>query len=285
MIISCGGKIMKIGIKTEEYVGKFGFDRGVERIAEMGYDTVDYSALCPGFPEGEAEAEFEKKLTLERKKFEEVGLEISQTHGPWRYPPRDATPEDRAERFGQMSKAIRGTAYLGCKNMVIHNIMPFGTTDTDPVAAVEMNREYMGRLAEVGKEYGVVVCMENMPFRQQALAKPADLLAFVKSMNTPWLRMCLDTGHCAVHGLSVGDAVRTVGKDYLYALHVHDNDGTRDRHWIPYTGVVDWEDFSKALVEIGYERSVSLESNISKDNWDAEELQTIKAVRKLAGRE
>ena len=52
------------------------------------------------------------------------------------------------------------------------------------------------------------------------------------------------------------------GKELLRVLHVHDNDGHGDRHWLPYTGVIDWDDFSNALEEIGFEGSLSLETHI-----------------------
>ena len=60
------------------------------------------------------------------------------------------------------------------------------------------------------------------------------------------------------------DSIRLLGREYLACLHVHDNDGVRDLHWVPYRGVIDWADFSLALHEIGYEGTLSLETNVSK---------------------
>ena len=77
--------------------------------------------------------------------------------------------------------------------------------------------------------------------------------------------MALGAGLCAIYGDSVGYAVRTIGKEYLSALHVHDNDGRGDNHWLPGQGVIDWSDFSKALGEIGFEGTVSLETAVSGD--------------------
>ncbi|MBP5767054.1 MAG: sugar phosphate isomerase/epimerase, partial [Clostridia bacterium] len=75
-------------------------------------------------------------------------------------------------------------------------------------------------------------------------------------------KVCLDTGHCAVCGVKAGDAVRETGKEYLAVLHVHDNNGRGDFHWLPYFGVIDWRDFTAALKEIGYDGSLSLETNV-----------------------
>ena len=86
----------------------------------------------------------------------------------------------------------------------------------------------------------------------------------MKEFDSPFFRVCLDTGHAAVLGLSPADSVRLVGREYLTCLHIHDNDGVRDLHWVPYRGVIDWADFSLALHEIGYKGTLSLETNVSK---------------------
>ena len=281
---------MKIGITTGGYLHRYGYEKGLERMRAHGYETLDYGDFSdtetPLF--AGTESEFEKTLSAQRDQITAAGIEISQVHGPWRWPMHDETPENRAERFEKMAKSIRGTAVLGCKHFVIHNIMPFGGVDTDPVAAVKMNEEFFGNLLRIAEEYKVIICMENMPFLQQALAKPADMLAFVKRFDSPYMRMCLDTGHCSVHGLSPADAVRTIGKDYLCVMHVHDNDGKGDRHWLPYTGVIDWDDYAKALVEIGYEGSVSLETNVSgdpgKEDLTEAELALAHSALRIAGR-
>ena len=102
-----------------------------------------------------------------------------------------------------------------------------------------------------------------MPFTKLILSTPVQVLDFVKEFDSPWFRVCLDTGHAAVFGLSPADAARMIGKDRLACLHVHDNDGRGDYHWLPFRGVIDWEDFSRALREIGFEGSLSLETNVS----------------------
>lgn len=281
---------MKIGIMSGAYIGRYGFDQGLEKMRKHGYETIDDQSFChteaPLF--ALSEREFELTLTERRRKYAQYGIEVAQIHGPWRYPILDFTAEQRKERFEKMAKSIRGSAVLGCPYMVIHSIMPYGPRDLSTETVWDINADFMGRLAKIGQEYGVVVCMENMPFIHQHLATPAALLAFVKSMNTPWLRMCLDTGHAAVfkNGMSPADAVRLWGTEYLRTLHVHDNDGKHDRHWIPGTGVIDWQDFSAALREVGYQGSLSLETAVPADvteNRDAAEQRLAKLALSLAG--
>ena len=257
--------MMKIGIESAGYIEHYGLREGLRRMKAQGYETLDYQTLADTETSLYtcSEAEYTKKLIEVRNECAAAGIEISQTHGPWRWPPQDYTEEQRAERFEKMVKAIRGTAILGCPYMVIHSILPFGDDkDPDPERLWSMNYEFMGRLADAGREYGVIVCHENMPMLALSNSTPEAILKFVRTLNHPNFKICLDTGHCAVFGLSVGDAVRMTGKELLRVLHVHDNDGHGDRHWLPYTGVIDWDDFSNALEEIGFEGSLSLETHI-----------------------
>jgi hypothetical protein len=53
--------------------------------------------------------------------------------------------------------------------------------------------------------------------------------------------------------------------DLLGSLHVHDNDSTRDAHATPGNGNIDWEDFSNALREVGFDKVLSFETQVDKD--------------------
>ncbi len=263
---------MKIGTMSSPFLGYYKTpERAYERIASLGFDCMDFQTLChteePIF--AMSETDFEKHLHAERELAASFGLSFSQTHGPWRWPPHDGTPEERAERFDAMAKAIRGTAYVGAPHFVIHCIMPFGCDSGEsPDVQKEMNREFFGGLLKVAEEYGVVIDLENLPFPRLPISRTNEVLDFVKDMNTPWMRMCLDTGHCSFYGDSPADSVRLIGKEYLTTLHVHDNDGPCDRHWEPGQGIIDWADFSRALHEIDFEGVVSLETGVPGDITD-----------------
>ena len=84
----------------------------------------------------------------------------------------------------------------------------------------------------------------------------------MKKIDSQYFRVCLDTGHCAVTKSDPAEAVRLIGADYLRVLHVHDNDGRGDFHWLPCTGVINWEEFSRALHDIGFGGVFSLETDV-----------------------
>jgi len=95
-------KGMKIGIESAAYLhGDVAFADGARRMRSHGYDCLDYGGFCntetPLF--AGSEAEFEKTLAEQKRILDAEGIEVSQTHGPWRFPMRDETEEDRAERL------------------------------------------------------------------------------------------------------------------------------------------------------------------------------------------
>lgn len=254
---------MKIGIESAAYFPRYGTVAGLRRMAAQGFKTVDYQGFVytDNVLFAKDDAGFEKELLQLKKDCADAGIEIFQSHGPWRWPPRDFSEEDRAERFEKMARSIRGNAILGCRYFVIHPIMPFGDNQNpDPDTFYKMNFEFMNRLCDVADQCGVTVCLENMPMPALTLATPAQILAFVKDVNRENFKVCLDTGHCTVCGVDPADAVRLTGKEYLKVLHVHDNNGHSDLHWLPGFGVINWKEFGKALRDIDYDGSFSLET-------------------------
>lgn len=244
-------------------MARWGKDK-YKKMMELGFEAMDFSndvtdrhAKCIITNE-----EFLLEVREEKKLIDESGIEVHQMHGPWRWPPQDYTPEDRADRMSRMKASIEGCAILGCENWVIHNIMPFGHEDLKQDKGNEtweMNLEFFTELAKTAHQNGVTICVENMPMPNFSIGAPADTVRFIKAMNDDCFKMCYDVGHAAV--IPGVDPVQTVYeiKDYLRAVHIHDNLGKVDQHFIPYFGVIDWDGIGKALRDIGFKGAFSLE--------------------------
>ncbi len=253
---------MKLGMAGNRFgiFSRFGTDC-YQTLKALGYDGIDFATTeTDDFLYTLSEQELERVLLEERNMIESAGMEIHQVHGPWRHPTQDATPENRAERMEKMEKSIRMASMLGSKNWIIHPLFPFGEEDATHAAATwDINLEFMQRLLQYAKAHDVTICFENMPFLHFSLARPADILRFVKTINDDHFKICLDTGHANVFDdLTAGDSVRLL-KDEIRAFHIHDNKWNMDMHLTPYYGTVDWADFGAALKEIDYQGVFSLE--------------------------
>lgn len=252
---------MKIGIVTSDFL--HWNEKRYDKMREAGFKYADFGManteselyLC-------GEADFVKRLTNELELAKKSHMKINQVHGPWRWPPRDSTLEDRIERMDKMKKSIYAASVLECKNWVVHPIMPFGISDkgTDKEKETwKLNIEFMKELLAEAKQYGVTVCVENMPMPDFSIASPEDILRLVKEVDDENFKICFDTGHAAIcAGSEIGDEVRKLGKE-IRVLHIHDNDGVSDLHKMPLCGIINWKDFNKSLSDIGFDGVFSLE--------------------------
>ena len=251
---------MEIGISCDAYL-----PYGAQRYKAMFEDGFRFCDLNPSEAyEGVYDLEESAFLELLQKELalaEKAGIGFYQLHGPTRYPPRDATEEERAEQKDRMEKCFRAAKLLKCPYVVQHPLMPFGTKeDPDLEQVIQINVEFFRSLLPAARENGVTICLENMPMSKLSISYPDSILRVVRTINDPNFAFCLDTGHSIVKGVQPGEAVRAAG-DLLKVLHVHDSDGARDRHWYPGEGAIDWADLSAALKETGYSGVMNLETN------------------------
>ena len=258
---------MKIGI-TESSYRVYPKEIRYQKMKEHGFTCADYGmSNTEVAPYTLDDAEFDAYLTEERRLAEDAGIVISQVHGPWRWPPQDATEEDRAERMEKMKRSIRGTAVLGCKNWIVHPIMPYGINELgtdDAQKTWDLNVVFMRELLACAKEHDIIICFENMPMRGLSLGSPEATLDFVKEMDHDHFKMCLDLGHMTLFKKeTAGDFVRKHA-DMIPVFHIHDSNGWADLHLMPYFGITDWDDFGKALREVQYEGVFSLEATLPK---------------------
>lgn len=248
---------MKTGIE-ETYYKRFYGDDYFEKLIEDGFDCIDYQGFInvntPFFklPFEKFKAELIKTRELARK----AGVEISQTHAPWAWPPCDETDEQKKRLSEDIVKSIKGTALLGCKYMAVHTICCHIKPEIENF--VEQNVEFFKPLTETAKEYGVTLCLENLPFTYINETEHTGTMKIAELVGNG-MEICLDTGHSMVWKIQPAEAVRYFGS-HLKILHVHDNNGVGDFHGLPYTGKIDWDDFCAALKEVGYKGCMSIET-------------------------
>lgn len=253
---------MRIGIKCDlkKGFGRWG-DEKYKKLKEIGFDAVDFDLSDT---ETELYGEGGEEILLRQKALaKEAGIEIHQCHGPWRFPPKDYTLEDRKERMDKMKKSIRMASVLGCKNWVVHPLMPCGIEEIgteDATKTWDINIEFMKELTRTAREYDVIICYENMPMHKFSLGKPEDILRVVDEINDDHFKVCLDTGHVNVYEnvLEVAEEVRRIGNK-IQIMHIHDNKCKFDLHMSPYYGWINWEEFAASLKDINYKGVFSLE--------------------------
>jgi len=103
-------------------------------------------------------------------------------------------------------------------------------------------------------EAGIAVVLEN-----DTEKSPDLLVRLVKAVGNPFLGLCLDIGH--QHLFSELGALEWVCRmdQWLFHIHLHDNDRSGDHHWPLGRGTVDFESFYAAILGHVPQATISLE--------------------------
>ena len=249
---------MKIGIHNGAFSYLGTIKEQYTRIKALGYDTVDHDLSDTGMPCYQNDQAMADHCSLIRSFADETGLEIYQVHGPW--PTDDTTAEKRTQTLLAMRRSIYGCHILGCRHLVIHPQMPFGWDhEDDPEFSKSLTIELIQNLLPDCERYGIILCLENMPMKAHRISPMKRIVETVAEIDSPYLGICFDTGHSNVFGHDLGDVVRLCAP-YLKVLHIHDNDGNRDYHWLPYLGTANWDSFCQALAKTNYNGPLSFET-------------------------
>ena len=124
------------------------------------------------------------------------------------------------------------------------------TRTASPPPFSELGFTRFMRMAEVAERAGVDLAFEN-------LRAPERLYEFMARAKSDRIGVCFDSGHN--HYVC---PERRVCRDFaplIRAVHLHDNDGTRDAHNIPGDGTVDWAQVSREILDSAYTGAWSLE--------------------------
>jgi sugar phosphate isomerase/epimerase len=276
---------MKIGISGQ--LPKLKDELFVE-LKRAGFDCNDFQlADVEAKPYTLVGDEFTSYLLNIKKSADAAGIEINQVHGPWCNSLSDEVEGGIAKRLHYMKICVDATALLGVKYMVVHPIMPYGTSDKGAPLFVRTTRrcniDFLRELCDYAAGKGVVICLENMPFTDLSVSTPEQIAGIIDEVGKDNLKMCLDTGHAAIFKEWQPDKALRVYGDYIKVLHVHDNKGKADEHRLPYHGgVINWSAFSKALSEIKFDGVLTLECSPGHTLPHEIYLDMLKCVAKIA---
>lgn len=298
--------MIKVGVQTKGILPEMGLEKGIALIAAAGFKRVDfnldtflknsdvYAGRINTFFDNDTESllsYFEEY----RKMFEKYGIKPSQMHAP--YPILVPT---RADVTDYMQKVVipKSIAIAGRMQIPWVVMHPFKLQYKYGLEAEQaMNLQYFQSIIPMLKEHHVGVCVENLyegvgvRITEGTCANPAEAAWYVDVLNQmageELFGCCLDTGHMELTHREPADYIRQIGSR-LKILHMHENDAIGDLHQMPYTfgtkpdDGVDWEDFCKALGEIGFDGTLSFETfpcvNSFPRGAREEVLRTIRAI-------
>jgi D-psicose/D-tagatose/L-ribulose 3-epimerase len=109
--------------------------------------------------------------------------------------------------------------------------------------------------AKTAADYGVTLTVEIVNrFESVILNTAEEGVSFIKAVDNPAAGLHLDTFHMNIEEDDLPEAIRTAGK---YLKHVHFCENNRK---LPGNGHIDWNSVKEALLEIGYDDTIVIES-------------------------
>ncbi len=99
--------------------------------------------------------------------------------------------------------------------------------------------------------------------------EPEFILDIVKAVNSPNLKICLDTGHVNLQSKTPLETWVEKCREFLHHVHLHNNDGVSDQHRPFYDGTIDMGKFFAALKKHNVHPNVVLEVKTLKDTVDS----------------
>ena len=182
--------------------------------------------------------------------------------------------DDVIDGFIRDIKTLRD---LGVDKVLVHV-----SSKENPPPYCEIGLERYAKLFEAAEKTGTRVIVENN--------KVKGYLEYIFS-NTNYknVGICLDVGHCHAHFKDDFNWNVLGGK--IEEVHLHDNDGLSDLHFLPFDGSVPWQFYADRLKEVGYGGAVTLESRYydkylceSLEDFYAESYRRAERVRELFGK-
>lgn len=274
----------RIGINCKALCIRYGELKALEICAASGFDAVDFglehfSVSENGIYKASDEEIFDFFNSI-KKRADELGLMISQTHG------RCATycPNDEfynREVLENTKRDLLATAALGAPACVIHSITTSRWQNASPELMREKNREMYADFIPFAEKNGVSIALETFGDSKPDGKRCLDFFGDVRelkmqyeAMDTKNKAICVDTGHThKAHNVEptvpdAADAIRYLGSD-VKLLHLNDNNGFSDQHLPPLVSgdssyQVDWKEVLRALDDINYSGVYSFELNLRK---------------------
>ncbi|HYM09745.1 MAG TPA: sugar phosphate isomerase/epimerase family protein [Bryobacterales bacterium] len=213
----------------------------------VGFEEIE----CPTMPD-EREAEEAKKAA------EKSGLRIhsvmNQAH--WKYPLSSADPAVVAESVKGMETSLRNAHFWGAETVLL--VPAVVNAQTSYHDAWVRSQAEIRKLIPMAQDLKVIIAVEEV--WNKFLLSPLEFARYVDEFSSPWVRAYFDVGNVVIFGYPQ-DWVRTLGKR-IVKLHIKDFKFEKREvaEWVPLReGEINWPEVYKALAEIGYKGTATVE--------------------------
>ncbi|MEN6452263.1 MAG: sugar phosphate isomerase/epimerase family protein [Thermoguttaceae bacterium] len=226
----------------------------LDRIRHAGFEAIEVCSLPSHLDYHDL-----KLVQKARHRMDDLGIRPYSFHAPFAET-IDITALDARKRdtaIAELRYAVEAAATIGVRFMVVHpGPERGGFPEADRAERLANAVTALDGVAETCRQGQMTLAVENM-LPHLFLGGADDFLQVVKSLTSPNVGICLDTGHAFLAG-NLRVMTETAGRR-LRLIHAHDNLGHYDDHLPPGAGKIPWRSWWTDVAAIGYHGPIILE--------------------------
>jgi D-psicose/D-tagatose/L-ribulose 3-epimerase len=244
---------ISFGINTWAWVSPFRTENAKSlfpKIKEMGFDLVEIALEDPSHVDPDAIHD----LLLDTG----LGVGVCGAFGP----SRDLTSEDPAaiqnsldyiERSLEIAAAIGASVFAGPMYSAVGKARQ--VPQDQKMREFDMAVDGLKKAGVLGQKYGITLAIEPLNrFETDLINTAAQARELIDAVDSPAVKVHLDTFHMNIEEESVLDAIRLIGDDLA---HVHASESNRGT---PGMGLAAWDQLEQGLRQVGYSGAVVIET-------------------------
>ena len=223
--------------------GRFSCTAMVDYFADMGISGIDMSFESLG----RLDESWQSVLYSAAVRARSRGLTLPVCHLSFYMP--DPKDEELMRKYSlELRRGIDAARIMGIPLAVAHPIAIY-SKDCSYGDWVRANLKFLSPIVEYAKSVGVRICIENMPSEREAADNhlygscAINISALAEKLGCG---ICWDVGHANISGYRQSEQMLTL-KDKIDVLHVHDNNGEKDQHLLPFEADIDWQDVAEGI--------------------------------------
>ena len=217
---------------------------------KLARDTGFEATECPTTPDQRTADEIKKASESARLPIHSV---MNMAH--WKYPLSSADPAVVAESVKGMETSLRNAHFWGAETVLL--VPAVVNPQTSYQDAWTRSQQQIRKLIPMAEELKVIIAVEEV--WNKFLLSPLEYAKYIDDFRSPWVRSYFDVGNVALTGYPQ-DWIRTVGQR-IAKLHIKDFRFRKmQAEFVPLReGDIDWLEVHKALGEIGYHGTATVE--------------------------
>ena len=212
---------------------------------------------------GTTDSQQEAEQMLEASKKTNLRIHSVMNRDHWKYPLSSPDPDVVAKSMKGLETSLRNAKLWGSDTVLL--VPAVVTPEVTYKQAWERSQVQIRKILPLAEELKVIVAVEEV--WNKFLLSPLEFARYVDDFQSPWLKAYFDVGNVVLYAYPQ-DWIRTLGSR-IVKLHLKDfkfkNDPQIKKRVAEFVnlrdGEIDWKEIYRALADIGYRGSATVELN------------------------